>query len=123
MKTNSAHALSGPGALVLAALVAALLWGCQSAGKPEAPHPADHDHSKHTSAGAPVQPEAIADQLAKYPLKVCVVTDEPLGDHGKIIDHVHMGRLVRFCCKACIEDFDKDPKKYMAKLDAAAAGK
>ena len=32
----------------------------------------------------------------------------------------HEGREVRFCCKGCIDDFNKDPAKYLAKLDAGA---
>lgn len=31
-------------------------------------------------------------------------------------------RVVEFCCKDCINDFKKDPAKYLAKLDAAAPG-
>ncbi|MCX6945517.1 MAG: hypothetical protein NT173_12310 [Opitutales bacterium] len=30
-------------------------------------------------------------------------------------------RLVRFCCKHCIKDFEKDPAKYLKKLDQAQA--
>ena len=32
-------------------------------------------------------------------------------------------RLVRFCCKMCIPKFEKDPAKYLKKLDEAAAAK
>ena len=30
-------------------------------------------------------------------------------------------RLVRFCCKDCRKDFDKDPAKYLKLIDEAAA--
>lgn len=63
-----------------------------------------------------------------YPLKTCVVSDEPLGSMGDAIKYVHReagkpDRLVLFCCEGCIEDFKGDPAKFLAKLDAAAKGK
>jgi transposase-like protein len=32
-------------------------------------------------------------------------------------------RLVRFCCKGCEKDFNKDPAKYLKKIDDAGAAK
>ena len=61
----------------------------------------------------------IAKQKPSYPLKVCAVSDEELGSMGDPIDHVHGTRLVRFCCKSCTKSFQRDPEKYMAKVDAA----
>ncbi len=46
----------------------------------------------------------------------CPVTDD---DADKAITTTYKGRTIAFCCKGCIEDFEKDPKKYLAKLDAA----
>jgi len=54
-----------------------------------------------------------------YPLKTCVVSGEKLGSMGKSFVHTHDGREVQFCCKACLKDFNKDPQKYLKKLDAA----
>ena len=47
---------------------------------------------------------------------------------GKPQDYVykHEGkpdRLVRFCCKDCVKDFNKDPEKYLKVLDEATAAK
>ncbi|MDB6122456.1 MAG: hypothetical protein JWQ71_1449 [Pedosphaera sp.] len=64
----------------------------------------------------------------KYPLKTCVVSDEKLGgDMGepyvftykdkKIKDD--SGREVRLCCKSCLKDFNKEPAKYIKKIDEA----
>ncbi len=36
---------------------------------------------------------------------------------GEPLDFVHEGRLLRLCCKGCVKDFNKDPKKYLDKLD------
>jgi YHS domain-containing protein len=46
----------------------------------------------------------------------CPVTGD---DADKAITTTYKGRTVAFCCKGCIEDFEKDPKKYLAKLDEA----
>ncbi len=69
-----------------------------------------------------------APSLENYPLKSCVVSDEPLGSMGDAIKYTHReagkpDRLVLFCCEGCIEDFKGDPAKFLAKLDAAAKGK
>ncbi len=57
----------------------------------------------------------------KYPLETCVVSGEKLGSMGKPYVHKHEGREVQFCCKGCIKTFDKDPAKYLSKIDAAQA--
>ena len=54
-----------------------------------------------------------------YPLTTCVVSGEKLGGMGDVVSIQHEGREVRFCCKDCVADFKKDPKPYLAKLDAA----
>ena len=65
-----------------------------------------------------------------YPLTTCVVSGEKLGgDMGdpyiftykdpKIKDDP--GREVRLCCTNCLKDFNKEPAKYLKKIDEAAA--
>lgn len=70
-----------------------------------------------TSAGSVFS----ADEPAAYPLNTCVVSGEKLGSMGKAYVHNHEGREVRFCCKSCLKDFNKNPKQFIAKLDAATA--
>ena len=66
---------------------------------------------------AEVDKEIIASQMPFYPANTCVVAGEELGSMGEPIDFVWNNRLVRFCCKGCVGDFNKDPKAYIAKLD------
>ena len=54
-----------------------------------------------------------------YPLTTCVVSGEKLGEMDKPYIYKYEGREVRFCCKHCLKDFNKDPQKYMKKLDEA----
>jgi hypothetical protein len=65
-----------------------------------------------------------------YPLTTCVVSGEKLGGMGDAFEYIHKeagkpDRRVLFCCEGCVDDFKKEPAKYLAKLDEAAkaAGK
>ena len=77
-------------------------------------------------------PMAKADDAAAkpkpYTLKVCPVSDEKLGgDMGEAYTFVYgktkdsAGREIKLCCKSCLKDFEKSPKKFMKKIDAAEA--
>jgi hypothetical protein len=54
-----------------------------------------------------------------YPMTTCVVSGEPLGGMGPPVNITHEGLEVRFCCQKCVAEFNKDPKKYMAIIEAA----
>jgi hemin uptake protein HemP len=66
-----------------------------------------------------VKPAATTQAADAYPLDVCVVSGEALGGMGDPVIIDHNGREVRFCCASCVDEFKKDPGRYMAKLDAA----
>lgn len=65
----------------------------------------------------------VKDQLKVYPIANCIVMPEdeladPRGPKAMEDKNVIIGnRLYRFCCKACIRKFKKDPAKYNAELD------
>jgi len=62
----------------------------------------------------------VAAQKANYPLDTCVVSGEKLGgEMGDPVDYVYKNRLIRFCCKNCVKDFEKDPATYLSKIDQA----
>jgi YHS domain-containing protein len=52
-----------------------------------------------------------------YKLTKCVVSGDDLGD--KPYTFTHNGQQVKLCCKDCLAKFDKDPEKYMAKINEA----
>ena len=69
----------------------------------------------------------LAKARADYPLNECVVSGDEFdgGPMGKPNDFVYRvegkpDRLVRFCCKDCIKDFNEEPARYLAEIDAAA---
>lgn len=76
-------------------------------------------------AAAPTDAELIAKARATYPLKTCVVSNEPLGSMGDATGYIHRvkgqpDRVVFFCCEGCGDDFKANPAKFLAKVDAAA---
>jgi hypothetical protein len=65
-----------------------------------------------------------------YLLKTCIVSGDKLGgDMGDPYVYIYKdkkikddpGREIKFCCKSCLKDFNKDPKAYLKKIDAAEA--
>ncbi len=54
-----------------------------------------------------------------YPLKTCVVSGEPLDNMGEPVAIVYEGTEVQFCCAGCVDDFQKDPAKYLGMVRAA----
>ena len=74
-----------------------------------------HDH------GAPaVKPadDKKPDAAAKpYPLKTCIVSDNDLDSMGEQASFVYQGQTIKGCCKACIAKCEKNPSKYLKKLE------
>lgn len=89
------------------------------------PAVAQHDHG--AKKAAPESESAVvAKARAEYPLKTCLVSDEALGSMGEAVAHVHReagkpDRVVFVCCEGCIDDFKKEPAKYLKKVDDAKA--
>ena len=54
-----------------------------------------------------------------YPLKTCITDDEKLGSMGAPYVFTHEGREIKLCCSGCLDDFKKNPKKYIKKLEKA----
>jgi len=53
-----------------------------------------------------------------YTLKTCPVSGEKLGgDMGDPYVFTYQGREIKLCCKDCKKDFDKNPKKYIKKIE------
>src|SRR6516165_2481752 len=70
------------------------------------------DASASGSADAKVKPDTLT---------TCPVSGDKLGEMGKPYVFVYEGQEVKLCCSNCKKDFDKDPAKYLKKIQAAAA--
>ena len=59
------------------------------------------------------------DKPKPYPLKTCITDDEKLGSMGDPEVFTYKGREIKLCCSGCRADFDKNPGKYVKKLEKA----
>src|SRR5271166_4872298 len=74
--------------------------------------------------------DSAAPKPKPYTLDTCVVSGEKLGgDMGDPYVFIYKdpkvkddpGHEIKFCCKSCLKDFNKDSAGYIKKLDAAEA--
>ena len=68
---------------------------------------------------AEIDEAIIEQQMAHYPVEVCLNSGEPLDAMGEPVDHVYRNRLVRFCCEGCQAEFEEEPADFLAQLDEA----
>jgi YHS domain-containing protein len=55
--------------------------------------------------------------------KICPVSGEKIDEKMKAT-YEYNGKIYNFCCSMCIEDFKKDPQKYIKKVEEeVSAGK
>jgi YHS domain-containing protein len=74
-----------------------------------------------TLLAAPMTRAADGGDTAKpapkpYPLTTCLISGEKLGEMGDPYVINHKGQEIKFCCKGCVKDFNKDPDAYLKKL-------
>ena len=54
--------------------------------------------------------------------KICPVTGEKIDEKTKVT-YEYQGKIYNFCCAACPPEFQKDPQKYIKKIEEEAQGK
>ena len=65
--------------------------------------------------------EQKKEKAKPYPLKTCIISGDKLGEMGDPYVYEYQGREIKFCCKNCLKDFQKEPAKYLKKIDEQAA--
>lgn len=56
-------------------------------------------------------------KVKPYPFKTCIVSGDGLEEMDDMTVFVYKGQEIKLCCKPCKKDFDKDPAKYLKKLE------
>lgn len=115
----------------IALFVATLAGGCgqRVSSEPQKPAVQAKTTAQATTTPSAKQPEAAAadttkglaelsadDRIAAEKQRVCPVSDELLGEHGKPYKATVKGQTVFLCCSACEKQLQADPDKYLAKL-------
>lgn len=72
----------------------------------------DHDGQKTEQKSAEAKP---------FPAAKCLISGEALDSMGKPYVMEYEGQELRFCCKNCVKDFQKDKTSYLKKLAEAEA--
>ncbi len=72
---------------------------------------AEHQHGNNQ--------EHTDSKLKPYTLKTCVISGEKLGGMGEAYVHKYKDREIKFCCKGCLKEFNKEPDKYIKKIEEA----
>ncbi|MBL9175042.1 MAG: hypothetical protein JNL10_16000 [Verrucomicrobiales bacterium] len=61
--------------------------------------------------------DANSSKPKPYTLDYCLVSDEKFEGSGMTpYEMVKDGQTIKFCCKSCLKDFNKDAAKYLKKL-------
>lgn len=69
----------------------------------------------------PATQPAGEEAVVPYILDVCPVSGQKLGSMGEPEVMVHEGREIKFCCSGCRPRFEKEPAKYLEKMDKMIA--
>ncbi|MBU4251943.1 MAG: YHS domain-containing protein [Candidatus Omnitrophica bacterium] len=95
---------------------------------------AQHDHSEHGHGTGAVVADAVSRE-AMNPVrnldesllsvsngvnvdnKICPVSGEKIEEKMKAV-YEYKGKIYNFCCASCVDDFKKDPQKYIKKVEA-----
>lgn len=60
---------------------------------------------------------AVESAAKPYPLDKCIVSDSDLNSMGEQATFVYQGQTIKVCCKPCFAKFEKNPAKYLKKLE------
>lgn len=74
------------------------------------------DEAPKTPETKPAAPATATPKA--YPLKTCIVSDNDLDSMGEQATFVYQGQTLKVCCKPCIAKFEKNPAKYLKKLES-----
>lgn len=79
-----------------------------------------HEEGPNGTAGEPAASEQVNEDR-NVGNKYCPVTGEKIDDKTKAT-YEYKGRTYNFCCSGCIDEFKKDPEKYIERMKKLESG-
>ncbi|MDD5477685.1 MAG: YHS domain-containing protein [Candidatus Omnitrophica bacterium] len=81
------------------------------------------EHNHETMAKQEVSAQDLPQEAVNVGNKICPVSGEKVSQGGmQSATYEYKGKIYNFCCAACIEDFKKDPQKYIKKVEQELQG-
>lgn len=72
----------------------------------------EHGTTKTTKQKAGLSGEAV-----NVGNKICPVSAEKIGEEMDPVTYEYEGKIYNFCCAGCIDEFKKDPEKFINKVE------
>ena len=79
-----------------------------------------HEHGGNEATGEPAASEQIKEK-ENVGNEFCPVSGEKIDEKSKVT-YEYKGKIYNFCCQDCVEEFKKDPEKYIEKMKKEKAG-
>lgn len=73
-------------------------------------------HSEHEHGTAEATKDTATKEVVNVGNKICSVSGEKIDEKTKVT-YEYEGKIYNFCCASCVDDFKKDPKKYIKKME------
>jgi len=81
------------------------------------------EHSGYMQVAQTSSSEHMTQEAVNVGNKICPVSGEKVSQGGmQSATYEYKGKIYNFCCAACIEDFKKDPQKYIKKVEQELQG-
>jgi len=71
----------------------------------------EHKHTEHQATA-----ESTSKEVVDVGNKICPVSGEKIKEEMKAT-YEYEGKIYNFCCPMCIDEFKKDPEKYIQKVE------
>ncbi len=89
----------------------AMICGDHSGSKQMAQAHSEHEHGTTEV----VKGAGLSEKAVNAGNKICPVSGETIDEKMKATFE-HQGKIYNFCCASCIDEFKKEPQKYIKKL-------
>lgn len=70
-----------------------------------------------TQAQTEAVTQAATEEIINVGNKICPVSGEKIDEAMGPVTYEYEGKIYNFCCEMCIDEFKKDPQKYIKKVE------